>query len=98
MNSAKKLKTKRSLSAKDLVVQKYRRNREKIKELTIENNGIKEDWLHGGSFSTHNFIVVIKKSRYLKAPNKFELFEALGMSAEKLLVSKTRIDIEVEEK
>ena len=99
MSSAKKLNTKRPFSVKDMVIQKYNKNKEKIKALTKENDAIKQQWLHSGSFSTNNFIVTVKKSRFKKAPNKEELFYMLGeKEGSKLLVNKTRTDFKVEEK
>ena len=99
MSEAKKLCNKRHMSTNDILIKRYEKNKAKIKALKEQNDLIKEQWLHRGSFSTHNFIVTIKKSRFKKAPNKEELTFMLGeKEANKLLVNKTRTDIKIKEK
>ena len=89
---------KRHMSVNDMLIQKYLDNKERMKELKEENDRIKAQWEHKGSFSTNHFMVTVKKSRYYKAPNKEELIKQLGDEARMLFVRKTRTDYIVEEK
>jgi len=98
MSNATKLNAEKHLSARYIIIKRYQDNKTAIAMLTKQNDLIKEQWKHSGSFATRNFVVSIKKSRFKKAPNKEELFYMLGDGAEKLLVNKTRTDFIVEER
>ncbi len=78
--SAKKTKAsgQRHFSVNDMLVEKFEKNKKKIQELLEENNRIKDQWKHKGSFATNNFVVEVNKKKETRALSVKEGLEKYG--------------------
>ena len=98
MSARKPWTSGRRLSVKDMVIDRFEKNKERIKHLTEENNRIKEQWKHCGSFSTHNFDVVVGRTRKRRTMSMKKGVEMYGKAFMKYTESFWRWDFRVTRK
>lgn len=88
----------RRFSVKDMVVDRYEKNKEKIRHLQAENKRIQEQWKHSGSFNTHNFEVEVERTRKRKVISMTKGIELYGKAFMKYTESFWRWDYKVRRK